>query len=355
MTDQTEMGKRKAIASELADIVYRQNLITVADDVFIRDFPDEINEELANLLEQDKKDLALLETVQTNFGIRSEPKQSCTSLADFLMPMIADPSLTKRERLGAYALMRQQQLMCGHLLHKAGQKSEMDIKEALGPFLGVQSDFAKRIADVMTCMEDIAVREIVGEQPVQGMVGRLRDAGAALAGAVVGRMAKPIEEMNVLDVLRMDHTKVKAIFREMKDETSPQKLNGLYHQLRSDLLAHSLAEEEVVYDFFRMYDDIRERVEHAQSEHRELRLILDEMEEYSSISQEFTSRLRSLKEVVMEHVDEEEGEMFKLFKERASEDQLIELSAPFAGAKRRIQENLAGMARDDELDVFVSA
>lgn len=353
MTEHTEMGKRKGIASELAGIALRQNQILAADEVIIRDFPEAITERFADLLEQDKKDLALIETVQTSFGIREEPKDSSLTLGELLCATIEDATLTPMERLGAFGLLRQQQLMCGHLLHKVGQRAPLDVKEALGPFIAVQADFAKRAGEVMTCIEDMGVRYIAGEESAKGMVGRIRDVGAAIAGAVAGRAVKPAEEMSVLNVLRMDHTKVKAIFREMKGEASPQKLNGLYHQLRSDLLAHSLAEEQVVYDFFKQFEDLRERLEHAQSEHEELRAILDEMEEYSSISQEFTARLRDLRMVVLEHVDEEEDEMFKLFKERATDEQLVDLSTPFTKMKKEIQEDMARIRRDD--DVSISA
>lgn len=337
---ENEAFRRDALAGEIADLVFRQSLIVSCDEVFAVEFPDQIGEKFAEFLSKDRRDLGLLQTAQTNLGVRVDPKDSAMHVGEFLSSVARDDSLTPMERIGVYSLLRQCQMMAGHIVHKASQHAALDVKEALAVLVPVQSDFAKRNAEVFNLYEEVGTFMLTGEEAERGVLGRLRDMGAAVVGAVANRSAKPAEEMSILVVLRMDHMKVKTLFREIEAETAPDRVWVLYRQIYNDLMAHSKAEEQVVYQKFAMDDEMESFVAQSQQEHEELRRLLDDMETTSPGSSGFDTFMRELKHIVNSHVEREEDELFKMIRERCDKEELVRLSASFAKAKEAIQATL---------------
>jgi hemerythrin superfamily protein len=343
MKSLSEQEKRLGLASELADIECRQQAI-VQWNSRIRNFLMNMKDEqdsLTKIAEEDERNLRMIETVLTNFGIRVEPKVFTKGFIDLCSQRINDPNAPALEKLGAYALAKQNQAICASLVHKVAQVCKLDVKEAVGLFAGVETSMAKQVGQISDLMEEVGVRLMTGEERVSGITGRLRDAAVSVAGAVVNTVGKPANEMSVLNVLRMDHLKVKTIFNEIDNASAPLEKNDLFYQLRLDLLSHSEAEEQAVYRYFQQYGDIKARFDESWSEHDELRTVLDVISNVDPGSQVFLDRIRDLRTLVDQHVDKEEDEIFKLIQSKVDERELIRLAQDFITRKAQIQRRLS--------------
>jgi hemerythrin superfamily protein len=251
-------------------------------------------------------------------------------------------------------------MMCSHLVHKSVQATDPDIKIALGAFDGVYATFTRHVSELTKLMESAGVEWITGKPPVTGLFGRARDAVSTVAGIVMSKVAKPADEMSVLPILTMDHRKVDVLFKEITENTDPQRDAGIFHQLKADLTAHSIAEEETVYSRFQNLSDMKKLIADAKQEHEDFRTLLDEITDVMDDREAFLDKIDDLQQMVKHHVDEEENQVFPLIKKNSSEEVLVEMSRDFMEAKKRIQENvgvdeiIASAANEDSSEISAS-
>lgn len=347
----SEQDKRLALGSELADIATRQAAVVNWNPILGALLSDEkAREEWGSFLVEDEKNLRMMETLQNNFGVRVEPKDFTRRLTELVDQKIRDPQASLLEKLGAYSLVKQAQILCGHLVHKSTQLAQTDVKEALGMFEGVQAAAVKQMAEINKLVESIGVEMIMGEAPATGVTARIRDAAATVAGAVLSKTAKPADEMSILNVLRMDHMKAKTLVQEIMKANDPLDKNDLFYQLKMDLTSHSEAEEETVYKHYMNYSDISARFQEADDEHEELRRLLEGIANLDPASEQFRLRMGELKQLLNHHIDEEEHELFRLMKEKSDEQELNRLSQDFSQLKAQIQERLSPRVIDRSID-----
>jgi hypothetical protein len=70
-----EDTKRAAIGSKLADMKEVQNLLIENEQLFLGQVTDsEIRDRLQKMLEDDQKNIGILDTVMVQYGVKSEPK-----------------------------------------------------------------------------------------------------------------------------------------------------------------------------------------------------------------------------------------------------------------------------------------
>lgn len=336
----SEQDIREALASELADILHRQKTIIQCNGIIEPQLSETIRDDFRTMSKEDDKNLRMLETAIGNFGLRVAPKNTSRRIADMLFSVVSDDSSLLFEKLGAYNLLKQNQVMCSHLVHKSVQLAKPDIRTALASFDAVYAMFSRHASDLVQFTEKAGVEWMTGRDADNGFLGRARDAVSTLTGAVLSKTAKPADEMDVLKVLKMDHRKVEVLFKEIDSAPDVQQAAQIFRQLRIDLISHSVAEEETVYRRFMHFPNMQGLMQDALHEHEELRSLLDGVSGVLHDKRLFSGKLRQLKEAVDHHVDEEEGKIFDLMKLNSSEEERILLSADFMQAKRRIQENI---------------
>jgi len=335
----SEQVMREAIGFELADLLYRQQSIVSCNES-LNLLDKNTDEKFRHMAEEDGKNLRMLETVIGSYGIRVEARDAAVQLADVATKIVKNSTTIPLEKLEAYSLLKQNQMMCGHLVHKVIQQADTDIKFALTPFEGIYATFSKQVSELSQDLEQAGVQWISGKEPESGLLGRAKDAVAAFAGAIMSKVAKPADEMSILPVLTMDHRKVDMLFEEIRKAKDAQQEADLFHQLKADLTAHSLAEEKVVYQTFKNIKEMQPKLADAQQEHEDLRTLLDEITDVMEKREEFLDKIDDLQQLVKHHVNEEETEIFRLIKKNSSEEVLIRLSQDFMQAKQRIQENI---------------
>jgi hemerythrin superfamily protein len=338
-----EDTKRTAIASKLADMKEVQNLLISNEQKLISTVnDDEIRDRLRKMLDDDQKNLGVLDTVIVQYGVKAEPKETVRKLTEKIQQLMQGSELNLYEKVFQHELLKHQQTMTGLLIHKAAQVVGADIEAAITPLNTINFENRAHQEQLKGVLEVLGVRELTGKEAEQGLWARVQDAVAALSGVAGSVMTQSSDksDMNIQDVIRMDHQKVNVLFTELNGTDDPQKIQEYFGQIYKDLTAHAQAEEEIVYPAVRPFYGEGDTQE-LYDEQAEMKQILDSLKSMSPSSPEFKTQVNKLKDIVMDHVRQEESTMFAAIRNNCSTEQQEQLATQFKSAKSKIQDQLA--------------
>ena len=332
-----EDTKRTAIAVKLADMKATQNLLIANDQALIEACPDrEISHRLEDFLRDDQKNLQILDTVIVQYGIKAAPKPTVQKMIEITKEAMEGSELSLFEKVAEHELLKHSQAMAGILVHKAAQVVGADVAVAIAPLNTVNFENRSHQEQLQGIMEVLSTRELTGQEADQGLWARVQDAVAALSGIAGGIMSRADHEMNIRDLLRLDHAKVNTLFEQIQATNDPEKIGEYFGQIYQDLSAHSEAEEQVVYPALRpYYNDIQK----LYDEQAEAKRMLDQIKAMNSSDvAAFKGAIVHLKAAVIAHVEEEEDYLFYCIQHNLTEDQQKQLGAEFKAAKSQIQD-----------------
>jgi hemerythrin superfamily protein len=343
MVSSLEDTKRTAIASKLADMKVVQNLLISNEQRFISECEDQdIRKRLQDMLDDDQKNMGVLETVMVQYGVKAEPKDTVQQMVDQAQQLMEGSQLNFFEKVSQHELLKHKQTMTGLLIHKCAQVVGADIEAAIAPLNTVNFENRAHQEQLKGLLEILGVRELTGKEPDQGLWGRVQDAIAAFSGVVGSAVTQTSDksDMNVQDVIRLDHNKVNTLFTELLGSDDPQKIQEYFGQIYKDLTAHAEAEEQVVYPRVRsFYGD--DNTQELYDEQGEMKRMLDQIKATSPNTSEFKDKIRQLMNAVGDHIRQEESTMFAAIRNNCSTEQQEQMATEFKAAKSKIQDRLA--------------
>ena len=132
--------------------------------------------------------------------------------------------------------------------------------------------------------------------------------------------------MNATTLLKRQHKEVRTLFKQIEKAEGSRERRQLLDQVATALEAHTTIEEEIFYPAMREVESKKaeEMVNEAYEEHHVVKLVLRELPQVDPEDERFEAKMTVLSELVEHHVEEEEGEMFKLAK-KLGDDELEEL------------------------------
>ena len=331
--------KRLSIATKLADMKALQNLLINNEQQFIQDCTDQdIRQRLQDMLEDDRKNLGVLETVIVQYGVPGEPKKSTQTIIEQVQKLMKGSELTLFEKVSQHELLKHKQTMTGLLIHKAAQVVGADIEAAITPLNTVNFENRAHQEQLKGILEILGVRQLTGQEPDQGLWGRVQDAVAALSGVVGSAVTRMDDEMSILQLLRMDHSKTDVLFMEILGSNDPQKIQEYFGQLYKDVQAHGAAEEQVIYPAVRpYYEDTQE----LYAETADVKRMLDEIKSMNSYDSEFKTKVEQLMTTLRTHINQEENEMFPKIRDNFSHEQHKQMATEFKTVKSQLQVRMA--------------
>lgn len=333
-------AKRQAIAEKLADIKAIQNLIIANEEMLLREVTtNDIRERFQEMLDDDRKNLGIIETTITQYGIQAEPKQKTRKMIEQVQGLMKGSELSLYEKVAQHELLKHGQVMGGLLVHKAGQIVGADVEAAITPLNTVNFENRAHQEQLKGVLEYIGTVELTGMEPDQGLWGRVQDAIAAMSGVFGSAVTQSSDksDMNIQDIIRMDHQKANTLFMEIDRSNDPQKIQEYFGQLYKDLSVHAEAEEQVIYPNVRsFYSDVQE----LYDEQGQMKVLLNEIKALSPSSSEFKSRVNTLKNIVMDHVRQEESTMFSAIRNNCSTQQQEQMATQFKEAKKQLQNQM---------------
>lgn len=343
MVSSLEDTKRIAIATKLADMKAFQSLIISAEQQLMTATNDpDIRKRLQDMMDDDQKNMGVIETVMVQYGQQAEPKQTVQQFVEKTQELMSGSELTPYEKFAQFELLKHGQVMTGLLIHKAGQVVGADIEVAIAPLNTVNFENRAHQEQLKGVLESVGVRELTGKDADQGLWGRVQDAVAALtgvAGSVVTQTSDK-SDLNVQDVIRLDHNKTNTLFTEILGSNEPSKIEEYFGQLYKDLSVHAEAEEQVVYPKVRPFYGEGDTQE-LYDEQAQMKVKLDQIKAISPSSPEFKSKIQELMNAVGDHIRQEESTMFAAIRNNCSDAQQEQMATEFKSAKAELQKQMA--------------
>jgi hemerythrin-like domain-containing protein len=152
--------------------------------------------------------------------------------------------------------------------------------------------------------------------------------------------------MDAIELLTEDHRRVERLFSAIearRDEGRDASFATLVRGLVSDLSVHSEMEEWTVYaEARRAIPDGEELVRHAIGAHQKVKDLLVLLEGASGAEPDFQQKLAELRNMVREHVEEEEREFFPALVRGLGKPRLVELGEAMKRAKEKPGTELHG-------------
>ncbi len=144
--------------------------------------------------------------------------------------------------------------------------------------------------------------------------------------------------MNVIELLKADHTLVAGLFRKV-EESPDSEHPAIFTKIKAELDAHAHIEETLFYPKLKadgnknLVDITLEGIE----EHHQMKMFLKEIAALTGKADEFEPKLKVLIEDVEHHVKEEEGKMFPLVETQFKADVLDKLGADMEAEKTKFK------------------
>jgi len=153
----------------------------------------------------------------------------------------------------------------------------------------------------------------------------------------------------IFSLIKADHKEVEELFAriEKTTERAAKTRQRLYAKLRDAITRHSDAEETAVYPRLKQKSGTQEIAFESIEEHDVAKFLLRKLDATPYDSREWTAQICVLQENIEKHVEEEEGEMFKLMKRALSQEELQMMAADFEQAKMGFLERIENFLNPD--------
>ena len=154
---------------------------------------------------------------------------------------------------------------------------------------------------------------------------------ATVSGKMPGGTAKP----DALELLEREHRRFEELLKQGEETTdrARSRRRELLATLTAELNAHELMEEKVLYPALQAHPQAREIVLEGFEEHHVADLIAKELEEVATKDEVWGAKFKVLKENIEHHIQEEEGNMFRLARGIFSRQELRALASRMLKAR----------------------
>jgi hemerythrin-like domain-containing protein len=150
--------------------------------------------------------------------------------------------------------------------------------------------------------------------------------------------------MKATNLLKRQHRQTEKLFAQIERARDEERRTALVEQLVEGLLVHMLLEEQVFYPAVREALEDTMLVEEALLEHHAARGALQLMLRGGDELVSFEAKLKALKEMIEQHVEEEEEELFP-----EVESAMDEAALKAVGAEMKTLEEQALLAGGQKL------
>ena len=175
-----------------------------------------------------------------------------------------------------------------------------------------------------------------------GIIGGSIAGGAALISLIPTLKRRA---MRVTTILTKDHRVVSGLITtlQMTPRVSGMLRKRIFDQIRTQVMIHATAEEEILYPAMRnlMFMHGASRVDESYREHQQIKDLLNEMVGMDTTTEAFDWRFQDFKNKIARHVEEEEEVMFPIVRERMSTERQEDLGQKIRDRKMQLKPRMA--------------
>ena len=145
--------------------------------------------------------------------------------------------------------------------------------------------------------------------------------------------------MNAMDLLKQDHEKVKKLMEEIDSTTERgvKTRQELFRRFKDEMTVHERIEEEIFYPRLTDQAKTKDIALEGYEEHHVVDLVMSELDDVPFDDEHWGAKFTVMKENVEHHIEEEEGEMFKLARQALESEELEELGERMDAMKKELQ------------------
>ena len=143
----------------------------------------------------------------------------------------------------------------------------------------------------------------------------------------------------ILQDLHKDHQEVSGLIEQIMNTEAGSERTSLFKEMMSILLAHSHAEQQVLYKKMEKSDDEKTRkfALEGTNEHQIVEQQLQQMAKArNKATEQWAAQLTVLRELVNHHVREEENTVFSCARSEFDREQLDKLGQQFQRQKQKL-------------------
>ena len=148
--------------------------------------------------------------------------------------------------------------------------------------------------------------------------------------------------MDAITMLKTDHDKVKKLLTELESTTERgvKTREELFATIKGELSIHEVIEEEIFYPALKNHPKAKDIVLEGYEEHHVVDLLMGELEILDVSDESWGAKAIVMKENIEHHIEEEEGEMFKIARRVFDAEELDDLGKRMAARKESAQREL---------------
>lgn len=144
----------------------------------------------------------------------------------------------------------------------------------------------------------------------------------------------------VFKTLADQHRQLMDMLQRVKLSRLPSERQGLWSEIRHELLSHERGEVLEVYAELEGYDAARHMCEQHNREADELEATVNELDELDYSSEDWHAKLLDVLALFEDHVNDEESDFFPRAQQLLGEQVSEELEERFVSAQREIANKL---------------
>jgi len=148
--------------------------------------------------------------------------------------------------------------------------------------------------------------------------------------------------MDAITLLKHDHDKVKKLLTELESTTERgvKTRSELFATIKGELMVHETIEEEIFYPELKAHPKAKDIVLEGFEEHHVVDVLMGELESLDVTDETWGAKAIVMKENIEHHIEEEEGEMFKIARRVFEAEELKELGSRMEARKESAQREL---------------
>lgn len=143
--------------------------------------------------------------------------------------------------------------------------------------------------------------------------------------------------MNALTLLTNDHKKMRTLLDQVESTTERgvKTRTELFAEIKGELMVHEAIEEEIFYPELKAHPKARDIVLEGYQEHHVVDLLMGELEALPVDDESWGPKAIVMKENVVHHMEEEEGDMFKKARQVFDDAELEDLGERMMARKEQ--------------------
>lgn len=146
--------------------------------------------------------------------------------------------------------------------------------------------------------------------------------------------------MDIYSEIKKDHKKLKELLNKFSDlDNNDTYREVLFKDIKEELVAHTKAEEAILYNSMRVLASDDSNVIHSYKEHAEVDGLVCALEKLIDESADWKIVAEKFKESLEHHLKDEEEELFKQAKKIFSKEESIKMGEAFRVIKEDIDED----------------